>query len=594
TNCDESGGSIQFTVSGGSPPYQYYWRKQGASSSQWQSSAFIPNPNYTASNIDKDTYEVFVTDITLCTYASVVIVDFAANLLDIQQISGVLPDCNSSNGSITVSTVNATPPLTFELTDQAQVNQSVSSNNSTYTFTNLATATYNITVMDADGCEETQAYTLKNNTDLTVSADLSDALCADNGTINLNISGGDSPYQVDWGHLSGNDNPKDIDQLAAGTYNYTITDAVGCQLIGSEEVMYKDPLGASFTSQNADCTGENGSINFSAFNGKSPYIYYWKKTSDATYQESGLVGNSTYTATGLSAGSYNVKISDDNGCERTKSIDIGSAAGPSISYSSVNHDCNNGGGTITTTVSGNNTPFTYTWKTNTGVLVQQGADKDLSVSNIAENTAYRVTVTDSDGCTDAPADGRTLYKKLSADPRCETASGNGVYVVRSGKDGGSSQVSFLWTLDGNTYPSTEGFFNTNAGETGRYDVTITDNATGCTDSDYVIVPDQCFANNNSIPSYSDAVSPVFAVRIYPNPFQDQLTLQIIAAQAESVEVKLLDLMGRLLYAQTHDLDLGSNKIQMDWKGMIASSSIYQVLIIRADGSSEVRKVMREE
>ena len=597
TNCSGLGGRIIFNATGGNPPYQFSWQEQDPIIPNWTSSPLSMNPTFTADNITRAVYEVVVSDANFCAYVSVIAVDYADDLLQIQNVSGVLPDCNSNNGSITISTINGIPPLTYELSDNDQVDLEIGSNNASYTFSGLAAATYEVTVRDKDGCIQTQEFVLKNNTDLTVNATVTDALCANNGAISLNISGGDAPYQVDWSHLAGNNNPQNIDQLLAGTYAYTVTDAVGCKVIGSEEVTYENPLGASFTTDEADCTGQNGSISFSASNGTPPYIYSWREASNTIggdYEQSGSISSSNYTKTGLSSGSYDVKIEDSNGCERTGTVTIGEEAGPSISYNQVTHNCSSGGGTISTNVNSGTLPYAYKWATSAGAVVQEGPNKDLIIANISQKTVYKVTVTDGEGCTDAPSNGRTLYKKLTADPRCETTSTNGVYTVRSGKDGGSSQVDFNWTLGGTAYPNDNGFFNTAPADLGRFDVTITDNVTNCTATGHVVVPTECASNSNSIEERTITdPTPTFEVRLYPNPFQNQFTMQILAEKEELVEIKLIDLVGRILYEQSQEVKLGSNKITIDLESTATDNGVYQLLLIRADGTSEVQKLIRE-
>ena len=70
-------------------------------------------------------------------------------------------------------------------------------------------------------------------------------------------------------------------------------------------------------------------------------------------------------------------------------------------------------------------------------------------------------------------------------------------------------------------------------------------------------------------------------------------MQILAAEEELVEIKLIDLVGRILYEQSQEVKLGSNKITIDLESTATDNGVYQLLLIRADGTSEVQKLIRE-
>ena len=87
---------------------------------------------------------------------------------------------------------------------------------------NLGVGTYQVSVTDADGCEEIFSYTITEPAELLVTVDTvgPDALTA-------NVTGGTPPYSYLWSTI-----PPQTTQtatgLAPGTYTVTVTDANGC------------------------------------------------------------------------------------------------------------------------------------------------------------------------------------------------------------------------------------------------------------------------------------------------------------------------------------------------------------------------------
>ena len=90
------------------------------------------------------------------------------------------------------------------------------------------------------------------------------AACADTGGINLQISGGTSPYTVDWSDLTGTDNPINRTALDTGTYEVTVMDANGCTEMAA--ILVPDceacnlPTITSIATTPSTCTGNTGSI----------------------------------------------------------------------------------------------------------------------------------------------------------------------------------------------------------------------------------------------------------------------------------------------------------------------------------------------
>jgi len=151
--------------------------------------------------------------------------------------------------------------------------------------------------------------------DITVVAESSAAACgANNGGARVtSVTGGEAPYTYRW---TDGQTTQEISSLAAGTYSVVVTDSNGCT--GSARVTVVDvggEIAVVFDNViDASCTDANsGSATIVASGGAEPYTYSWSD------------GQRTQTATGLAAGTYQVRVTDANGCVGGAEVTIGSA-----------------------------------------------------------------------------------------------------------------------------------------------------------------------------------------------------------------------------------------------------------------------------
>ncbi|MFT4525747.1 MAG: subtilisin family serine protease, partial [Bacteroidia bacterium] len=130
----------------------------------------------------------------------------------------------------------------------------------------------------------------------------SDVSCfgGNNGSATASASGGVTPYSYSW---SNGETGATATALTAGTHTVTVTDGNSDQ--AQENVTISQPtlLVALASGTDADCYGgPTGSATASASGGAAPYSYAWSS------------GGTSSTENGLSAGSYSVTITDNNGC----------------------------------------------------------------------------------------------------------------------------------------------------------------------------------------------------------------------------------------------------------------------------------------
>ncbi len=141
---------------------------------------------------------------------------------------------------------------------------------------------------------------------MTLSATSTNVSCngGNNGSITLNILGGNSPFTYNWG---GGITSVNRTTLAAGTYSVTVTDKFGQTATLTKIITQPSALVPTLTPTTTPCGTNAGSITSSVGGGTSPYTYLWSN------------GLTTSSLSNLAAGTYSVIVTDAKGCTSTSS-----------------------------------------------------------------------------------------------------------------------------------------------------------------------------------------------------------------------------------------------------------------------------------
>ncbi len=345
---------------GGNGPFTYSWSPSGGNAA-------------TESGLPAGTHVVTITDVNNCTASDTVTLTEPPLLTSTIASSDVL--CNGgSTGSATISPAGGNPSYSYVWSP---------SGGNAATASGLTAQSYTCTVTDANGCTTSSSVTLTEPTALTTTASQVDELCSggNNGSATVNPAGGTPGYSYSW--LPSGGNAATAPALYTGTYTCTITDANGCSITQSFSITEPFPvLVSSGPVTNIDCFGAStGSINVVPAGGITPYTYSWSPNVSVTN-----------TANNIPAGSYEITVTDANGCGSTATITItepplltlqSSAAAAII--------CNGQQATITAVPGGGVAPYNVAW--NPGNLT--GNMQNVSPS---ATTTYSATVTDANGC----------------------------------------------------------------------------------------------------------------------------------------------------------------------------------------------------
>ncbi|MBI3133202.1 MAG: gliding motility-associated C-terminal domain-containing protein [Bacteroidetes bacterium] len=332
---------------------------------------------------------------------------------------------------------------------------------------NLPDGTYTYVVTSNSGCTVTGTFTINPGiVCCTTTASSTPALCfgQSTGTATANPSGGVGPYTYQWfnaGMTPIGQTTQTANNLAAGTYNVTITDATGCQ--ASAAVVVGQPaaaLSATATPTAPSCFGGcNGSITVSAPTGGTPTYQY--SLNGGAYQ----AGN-TFSA--LCAGSYTVTVRDLNNCTFNIPVTITQPTDLTLVQTAIAPaTCGLNNGSVTVTAGGGTVTYSYTLGSTTN---------GTGVFTSLAPGSYTVTVTDLQGCTETlpvtigSAPGPVPFVDVLTNVACAGALTGSVTI---GVTGGTAPL--LYKLDAGAFQASNTF---NGVAAGAHIVTVQD-GNGC-------------------------------------------------------------------------------------------------------------------
>jgi gliding motility-associated-like protein len=312
--------------------------------------------------------------------------------------------------------------------------------------TGLAAGTYAVTVTDENNCDNNASFTVTDDVPaLELSSfDVMDATCDNNsdGAISLVVNGGCPDISYSWtdgngAAIAGND---ELTDLAAGTYNVTITDGSNPVQMVTMSFTVDAPAGinVSIASVTPSENGNDGEIVLSVSGGAGSYNYSWNPD----------VGN-TDSPGNLAPGNYSVTVTDANGCEASlENINVPSG-GPILSnVVGENVACfGETSGAITGELTSSAFPVTLVLSGAATASLNLTASGAFTFDNLGVGM-YTVTATDADGATNAVSVTIDQPDILSVAVDANKASAQGV-----------SDASIILTVTGGTGPFTYAWSN---------------------------------------------------------------------------------------------------------------------------------------
>lgn len=427
----EKNGVARVTVTG-TEPISYLWDDSNA-----QTTA-------AATGLAAGTYSVTITDGTGC-FEEVSVTVEQPNTVVIAAATTPVICYGQSNGEIDLTTTGGTSPYYY----------SWSTNASTEDLTGLASGSYSVIVSDKKGCVAVKTVSVSQPGQLLLSALAGNVTCkgVNNGSINLIVSGGTGPFDYAWSNA---ETTEDLSNLGVGAYSVTVTDFNGCSNNTSANITEPQfVLNLSSVVIHPTCYNvNNGRIDLMLSGGTGPFTYDW---------DNGYTGEDP---TAIGAGSYEVIVTDKNGCSDSITSVLTSPGQILLNSSSTNVSaCGLSDGTATVAVSGGTVPYTYLW--NDGL-----SQTTTTAGNLGAGT-YSVVVKDSNNCAVSTSIDVDYTGGLSADTTVTnvTCFGNSNGQASVNASGGDGNYSYLWS-NNETTATISGL------SAGTYAVTVSD-GNGC-------------------------------------------------------------------------------------------------------------------
>jgi large repetitive protein len=388
-----SSGIVSILPFGGTPPYTLEWYSPSIPPID-----IVDGVASVRTGLPFGTYSVRLNDSTLPVnnefYLNVPVSSgVCANIVSVSATT-----CGLNNGSVLLGSSSFYSSTQFYLYsgDGTYITSAVTTNQSTTTIGNLTAGTYYAVALDLGGCSGTsQNFIVNDSSELDFGLYIvPNSTCANipNGKIFVTGQTGTGPYTYLWNTSA---TTSSITGLTQGSYSVTVTDSFGCSksLTGLVNVVVPIGVGA-VTSVPPTCFLSNGSVSITVTGGTAPF-YYSASTGNVLVSYS-----TTYSLSGLSSGSYQVLVTDSGLCSVLATATLQTPEGiAQISVVGQSSSCSSNDGSISISLTGGVSPFTYT------LIYPDTSQENIITSQTAEIFSnlslgdYTVIVSDSSACT---------------------------------------------------------------------------------------------------------------------------------------------------------------------------------------------------
>ncbi|MCB0568314.1 MAG: gliding motility-associated C-terminal domain-containing protein [Phaeodactylibacter sp.] len=366
----QENGQITFSAINGEPPYQYEWQKDD-------------NTINGSGIINVAGEEVMLPDLPAGAYTITIMDAFFDTTITVNVLEPEL---------LVLSVDNQTDASCFGFCDGlAGVSASGgvggyqfawSNSETTAAVGNLCAGPYQVTLTDANGCQQNRSITIAEPAEFIATAmEVQPVSCFEgsDGIVSVQTNGNPSAYAWNTGDVS-----QSVNGLSAGAYSVLVTNADGCQ--DNADVVVTQPSAPvtlqAVVEEPVSCKGESDAVLRAITGGPGQsFTFTWP---------TGAVGA---IASGYGAGTYTVSVANEKGCVATTEITVSEPDYLQAVLSATDVTCvsgENGGEIEADTTYGGTPPYEYALD---GVLF---APSPLFPSLFPG--AYTVTVRDAAGC----------------------------------------------------------------------------------------------------------------------------------------------------------------------------------------------------
>ncbi len=296
-------GSASIDITGGVPPYNVSW-SNGVSTMN-------------ISNVSAGSYSVDVVDANGCSISQTI------NIVNNDSNNTSAPEAQFSvdseqicaGSSVTFMNMSTNSPTAWLWEFEGAVpSTSTAMNPSGIRYDNAGSHDVTLTVSNSYGSDTKlkMNFMVVNETPI-LTTNIQNTSChgTDDGSIDLNINGGASPYSVNW---SNGAMQEDVTMLVAGQYSVTVSDANGCLKNDAFVIEQPDNIQFSVIGNVPDSCGlGTGSVMIVPNGGTPGYSVSWN---DPSQQTDFMLAN-------VHSGEYVAMVSDANDCTSGIAVFIG-------------------------------------------------------------------------------------------------------------------------------------------------------------------------------------------------------------------------------------------------------------------------------
>jgi gliding motility-associated-like protein len=561
-NCfGQASGSATATITGGISGYQYRWSNPSGSTTP------------TLSNAAAGIYTVTITDQNLCTTTATATINQPNQLNPSESHQDAL--CfGTATGTAIIGSTGGTGTYQYQWNDPL--------NQNTAQATQLSAGQYTPIITDANGCTTTISVVISQPASIALNATVNDILCAGqtNGQITLQPSGGVGPFAYQWSF--GNTVGPINQNLSAGIYTATLTDANGCSKTTQNTVEEPDSITLVAVPTALLCFQDaSGKLLTTASGGTGSLTYQWSVNGTSIAQ--------TANVSQLQAGTYQLLVQDANNCPAYATAVI---TQPSLLESTTapisDTICFNAtDGQAQLLINGGTQPYQYLW---------QGVSQTSPIVIGLSAGTYAFEAIDANGCK---VQSETLIRQKSeinfyvqaSSPSCFNGI-NGTAVISSVFYGSTPAIvsDFTYQWSGSNQSGVQA---TGLAALQNYTVTITDQ-TGCTATSQLTVPNtlpfesallekqavKCFGGNDGTATVTHAGGQSPYSYLWSPSAGSQTNAQAVQLSAGNYNVTIMDNLG----CQT------SVQVQVEQPSALASTTTSKGILCYGDSNGEAQVI----
>ena len=415
--------------------------------------------------------------------------------------------------------------------------------------------TLSIYAVDSNGCfGQSDAVAISIPTEINVgfqtNASVIDATCANtpDGQIYLQAFGGAAPATIQYSVDGENYAPSPL-MVTGGTYTVTAQDVNGCTATMEQEVVVGPAaIDVNAMSMPEACFGSaDGQVSWAPEGGEGMYTYAF-----------GGEATAETAVSDLAPGTYEVTVTDEDGCSETVSVEV--AAGVEITATAVSTDASCFGdddGEVELSAEGGTGSFQYSDDGN-------NFGQDNEFDDLLAGT-YDFFVQDENGCVESVEATIGEPEAIVVTGIASEGSVTGEGAIDVTVTGGSLPYTYEWIgpgVSGQDGQDLEGI------STGSYTVDVTDD-NGCTTQ-------ETFNITTDIRELGAGVT----ATVFPNPSQGEFVVDVQGGFQGAMDFLILDAQGRTIQAGQWTATSGAFRTTVDLSR--AEAGMYR-LVLMANG-----------